>query len=262
VRQLAGIGVSANAHRIDDDVVTKAEKLRHYLAVLGDSPDDPSADSLDDAAVRFRASVSTLRNWLRLHRCAAEVKAAVRSGNLTLRAALPLADLPPPLQVSTMQEILASGTSGAAAIDAARLARDIAQGAVVLPAGDAADDEGEGEGEAWAEDADPRPARGGTVTADEPDDADEPAATRERKASTRPPTERSTAITAAVAKRILALATSDRESGHGAGTSLPPEAYAMLRVLCGDLTPRRVSGMSELLSRAMAGEKPASSKGK
>lgn len=91
-----GAMISANEHRLEDSVLTKAQKLARYLN---------TGASTTDAAVHFGVSRATISNWLRLLELDEKVKKLVSAGKLSATAAAELHDLPRDEQVSKADEL-------------------------------------------------------------------------------------------------------------------------------------------------------------
>ena len=97
---LARCVVAMNAHRVEDDPLTKAEKAERLRA---------RGMNDDDIAITFGVTTQAVSDWARLSGLAAPVRKAVRDGQLTAHAAAELASLPHAEQAKKLEEILASG---------------------------------------------------------------------------------------------------------------------------------------------------------
>jgi len=97
---LMGMLISGNEHRLDDDPISRAEKAqklknrgRTNVAI----------------GLYFGVSGTAIGNWLKVLDCIPAVKNAVRSGKITMSAAIELADMSPDGQKNALDEMLESG---------------------------------------------------------------------------------------------------------------------------------------------------------
>jgi ParB family chromosome partitioning protein len=81
-KRVQGIMISTNELRQDDDPLAKAVKAQRLYDMLGD---------LDEVAIAFGRTTATIRNWLKLVEADPRVHAAVRSGKLSVSAAVEIA---------------------------------------------------------------------------------------------------------------------------------------------------------------------------
>jgi ParB-like chromosome segregation protein Spo0J len=85
LEDLAGVGISANEIRLDDDMLTKAEKCNRFINM---------GHNYADAAVAFGVSVTCINDWMKLAQAAPEVKTAVQTGIIKGSAGKEIAKLP------------------------------------------------------------------------------------------------------------------------------------------------------------------------
>lgn len=214
-----GMQISANEHRVDNDIVIRIRNLQRFIVLEGDEPGAPSSDTIDTAAIRFRATPSTIRNWLKCAKLVPAVLEMLRDDKITMVQALPLVKLSAEDQLAQAKELAAARAAGASSADVterARNARDRLGGS----GGGSGGASGDGEG-------------------------GEPAPT-----SNKPQRQRPQRIV-----QITELALEDIAAGSGAGCDLHPEFVRALRFMAGDLAPSAVKGLTELCTRADAGER-------
>jgi ParB family chromosome partitioning protein len=97
---LMGVLISGNEHRLDDDPITRAEKAQRLK--------DRGRNNVQ-IGLYFGVSGTSVGNWLKVLDCVSVVKNAVRSGDISMSAALELADLDPEEQKEALEKMLDSG---------------------------------------------------------------------------------------------------------------------------------------------------------
>lgn len=95
---LAGVMISANELRRDDDFKVKLKKLERYMMMH---------KTEEEAAISFGVSVQTIRNWLAVLDAAPEVRKAVFDGMLAPTAAAKLSTLAREEQVKALNDLSA-----------------------------------------------------------------------------------------------------------------------------------------------------------
>lgn len=96
---MAGVAISLNEIRRDDDTLTKAEKCMRLLQRNGN---DHKA-----AAIRFGVSVAAIKNWAKVAELSPKVKKAVAAGEISASAAAELHGLEKEAQVAKLQKLVA-----------------------------------------------------------------------------------------------------------------------------------------------------------
>lgn len=92
-----GIAISLNEIRLDDDIMTKAEKAVRVLQRNG--------SDIDQVAMIFGVSGTTIKNWIKLVELAPKVKKAVVSGEISASAASQLHGLEKEQQVAELSKL-------------------------------------------------------------------------------------------------------------------------------------------------------------
>lgn len=92
-----GVAISLNEIRLDDDIMTKAEKAVRLLQRNG--------NDIDKAALIFGVSGTTIKNWIKLVELAPKVKKAVSNGEISASAASQLHGLEKEQQVSELAKL-------------------------------------------------------------------------------------------------------------------------------------------------------------
>ncbi len=83
-KRVQGIMISTNELRQDDDVLSKAVKAQRLHDILGD---------IDEVAIAFGKSKTTIKNWLILVEADTRVHAAVKAGQISVTAAIEVSRL-------------------------------------------------------------------------------------------------------------------------------------------------------------------------
>jgi len=83
-KRVQGIMISANELRQSDDVLAKAVKAQRLHDILGD---------IDEVAIAFGKSKTTIKNWLILVEADTRVHAAVKAGQISVTAAIEVSRL-------------------------------------------------------------------------------------------------------------------------------------------------------------------------
>lgn len=96
-RDIAGLIISYNEQRKEDNILNKAEKAARLLAMGYDK---------DEAALQFGCSGQTIDNWLRVRESHTDVQEAIRMNKLTTSGAYALSRLPQLDQVTILKELL------------------------------------------------------------------------------------------------------------------------------------------------------------
>lgn len=212
---------SENYHRVEPSIMQKSDDAWSACVLAGETdPTSVSKDTLQEIAVSMRCSVSTVRNYIALQRLSDKAKRAAANRELGVNVLVALADLSEDEQDARLDDFFAkkaSGATNADLVEAARNARDESAGSGVTAPESKRKTTPEGSGAA--------------------DDGGAPKGLR-----------------MAQVKALLRLAKLDRESGHGAGTSLSDDVVRFLEIVVGDAKPSRLKGVTELLNRAAKGE--------
>lgn len=79
---MEGVAIALNEHRVDDNVITKAQKA---VRLLGRNGGDTKA-----AANHFNVTTTTIKNWTKLVELAPKVRKAVERGDISASAATQL----------------------------------------------------------------------------------------------------------------------------------------------------------------------------
>lgn len=95
---LQGVMITTNELRLADSPLVKAQKLSRYLAL---------GRTMEDAAVTFGATVSTLKGYLSLLTCHPDVIAALKKGRIGVTHAKMLSAMPQEEQPQKLVDILA-----------------------------------------------------------------------------------------------------------------------------------------------------------
>lgn len=96
---MAGVAISLNEIRKDDDTLVKAEKCMRLLQRNGG---DHKA-----AAIRFGVSVTAIKNWEKLSQLTPKVKKAVAAGSISASAAAELYGLEKEAQTAKLDKLVA-----------------------------------------------------------------------------------------------------------------------------------------------------------
>ena len=97
---LFGVMVSANENRLDDDQITRAEKLANFLGLGHDE---------EAAAITFHMTKQNVKQLLKLLELHPDVQKMVKDKKLSASAAAELIDLSPKEQVSSAKSLLENG---------------------------------------------------------------------------------------------------------------------------------------------------------
>jgi ParB family chromosome partitioning protein len=92
-----GIAISLNEIRLDDDIMTKAEKAVRILQRNG--------NDIEKTAMIFGVSGTTIKNWIKLVELAPKVKKAVVNGEISASAASQLHGLEKEQQVAELNKL-------------------------------------------------------------------------------------------------------------------------------------------------------------
>jgi ParB family chromosome partitioning protein len=95
--RVQGIMISTNELRRDDDVLAKAVKAQRLYDMVGD---------LDEVAIAFGRSKTTIKNWLLLVEADTRVHAAVKSGKVSVTAAVEVARLKRDEQKDVLESLI------------------------------------------------------------------------------------------------------------------------------------------------------------
>lgn len=117
-----GVMVSANAHRRDDDPMTRAKKASRMMALGATEA---------DVAVSFGVTKAQVKNYLALLDLAPKVQKAVEAEAVPFTAAIQLADLPREEQVAQLDKMIEAG--GVTVTEAKRQRQARASGADAEP---------------------------------------------------------------------------------------------------------------------------------
>jgi ParB family transcriptional regulator, chromosome partitioning protein len=96
-KRVQGIMISTNELRQDDDVLAKAVKAQRLFDMVGD---------LDEVAIAFGRSKTTIKNWLLLVEADTRVHAAVKSGKVSVTAAVEVARLKRDEQKDVLESLI------------------------------------------------------------------------------------------------------------------------------------------------------------
>jgi ParB family chromosome partitioning protein len=100
---LTGVMITTNELRLADSPLIKAQKLSRYLAL---------GRTMEEAAVTFGATVSTLKGYLSLLTCHPDVIAALKKGRIGVTHAKMLSAMPQEEQPQKLVEILSKPAGG------------------------------------------------------------------------------------------------------------------------------------------------------
>lgn len=95
--------VLGNEGRLEDDLLTKAEKAQRLIDRVGE----------EKAALAFSVEVETMKGWLSLLDLSDDIKAKVRVGEISSTAARHLVDIPREEQATFVESIVASPVADA-----------------------------------------------------------------------------------------------------------------------------------------------------
>lgn len=112
-KAMFGVMIATNEHRLDDNLMVKADKVARFLNQGGTEV---------EAAVAFGVSRQTITNWLRMLDLDEEVKRHVSQGKLSASAAAELHSLPRDEQKAKAAEMVAVGAK------TVESAREVARG--------------------------------------------------------------------------------------------------------------------------------------
>lgn len=84
-KRIAGIMVSTNELRQDDEVLTKANKASRLLDLVGD---------INEVAIAFGRTPQQIRNWLKLAEADSSIHSAIKTGVISASAGIELARYP------------------------------------------------------------------------------------------------------------------------------------------------------------------------
>ena len=98
--RVAGIAISENEIRADDDVLTKAKKASRLLGQLHDE---------NEVAIAFGVTLTTIRNWLRLAEADPRVHQAIREGKISASAGVEIAAKPRDEQKELLDRLVKMG---------------------------------------------------------------------------------------------------------------------------------------------------------
>lgn len=107
--RVAGIMVLTNELRKNDEILAKARKAARLLDLLGD---------INEVAIAFGRTVTTIRNWLSLVEADPHVHAAVMAGQVSAAAAIEISKQPRDSQRETLDRLVKSGAVGATVSEA------------------------------------------------------------------------------------------------------------------------------------------------
>jgi len=110
-KAMFGVMISANEHRMEDDMLVKADKLARFLNQGGTE---------QEAAVQFGVSRVAIANWLKLLELDGEVRNHVKAGRISASAAAELSGLDRGEQREKAKALI---DAGATTISAARKAK-------------------------------------------------------------------------------------------------------------------------------------------
>jgi hypothetical protein len=112
--RMLGVMISANENRHDDQLDIKLMKLQRYLDM---------GKTLDEAAVAFGVTITTVRNWMALLEGIPEIMQAVRAGKISATGAAKIAAMERSAQKEALDKLLASVAAGtkATAVKASRI---------------------------------------------------------------------------------------------------------------------------------------------
>jgi ParB/RepB/Spo0J family partition protein len=100
--RVAGIGISENEIREDDDVLTRAKKAARLLNQLHDE---------NEVAIAFGKTPTTIRNWMRLVEADPAVHQAIREGRISASAGIEIAGKPREEQKELLDRLVRMGES-------------------------------------------------------------------------------------------------------------------------------------------------------
>jgi ParB family chromosome partitioning protein len=99
---LLGVMIAANEHRTADGPMVLARKLQRYLS---------TGRTEQEAAVTFRRSEATIKNWAALLECTPHVQLLVERGSMPAAAAVKISRLPREEQNLRAKEMIESGAT-------------------------------------------------------------------------------------------------------------------------------------------------------
>jgi len=108
--RLLGVAIAVNEIRRNDEILQKAEKSRRYISM---------GRTDEEAALAFGVSITTIKNWQKLDSVIANVRKAVEAGQISVMAAVKLADLDKDKQQQALEELQASGNGRKVTVRAA-----------------------------------------------------------------------------------------------------------------------------------------------
>ncbi len=112
---LTDVMIAANELRQDDDVISKARKVRLYIA---------RGRSEEEAATAWGVSKKTIQTWRALDEAVPVVQSAVKSGEISAAVAANLGRLPHAAQLPALEKLRTEGvTKGKKGVEAAERAR-------------------------------------------------------------------------------------------------------------------------------------------
>lgn len=111
---LTGDMITENEGREDDDILTKAEKAKRFMAM---KKKDGTQVTIEDCALRFGVTDRAIRQWLAILEMSPKVKKAVKDGKLTATAASKLQGKTVEEQDEMLDELMAeAGAKGKAKV--------------------------------------------------------------------------------------------------------------------------------------------------
>jgi len=112
--QQVGVMISLNAHRFEDDTMTRARQASDLLGL---------GYTRADLAVMYGVSKQAIANWCALTALHKTVQKAIEKGKISASAASQLADVPIAEQPEKLEEMIAAGATGVAEAKRQRTAR-------------------------------------------------------------------------------------------------------------------------------------------
>jgi ParB family chromosome partitioning protein len=115
-KRIAGIMVSTNELRQDDEVLTKANKASRLLDLVGD---------INEVAIAFGRTPQQIRNWLKLAEADSSIHAAIKTGVISASAGIELSRYPREEQEEALER--ATQAAGGKAVSEATARQDRAE---------------------------------------------------------------------------------------------------------------------------------------
>lgn len=120
------LGISLNAHREDDSLMTNVDKCVRMLGRNG--------DNVAKTANAFGVTTQTIRNWVKIAGVSSKVRKAIDDGAISASAAAKLAPLPRAEQDEELGKLTANGKKATTrTADAAARGRQSGEEAVLAP---------------------------------------------------------------------------------------------------------------------------------